>query len=58
MEFHVISNSAKGFFLPAESGAVVFAASTGNQYPLEDAKWNNGAFTKALVEGFTGRADY
>ncbi len=42
----------------AESGAVVFAASTGNQYSLEDAKWNNGAFTKALVEGITGRADY
>ncbi|HSS20367.1 MAG TPA: caspase family protein [Pyrinomonadaceae bacterium] len=42
----------------AESGAVVFAASTGNQYSLEDVKWNNGAFTKALVEGFTGRADY
>jgi uncharacterized caspase-like protein len=42
----------------AESGAVVFAASTGNQYSLEDAKWNNGAFTKALVEGLTGRADY
>jgi WD40 repeat protein len=42
----------------AESGAVVFAASTGNQYSLEDTKWNNGAFTKALVEGITGRADY
>ena len=42
----------------AASGAVVFAASTGNQYSLEDAKWNNGAFTKALVEGITGRADY
>lgn len=42
----------------AESGAVVFAASTGNQYSLEDVKWNNGAFTKALVEGFMGRADY
>jgi WD40 repeat protein len=42
----------------AESGAVVFAASTGSQYSLEDVKWNNGAFTKALVEGITGRADY
>lgn len=42
----------------AENGAVVFAASTGNQYSLEDAKWNNGAFTKALVEGLMGRADY
>ena len=42
----------------AESGAVVFAASTGNQSSFEDAKWNNGAFTKALVEGLMGRADY
>ena len=42
----------------AENGAIDFAASTGNQSSFEDAKWNNGAFTKALVEGFTGRADY
>ena len=42
----------------AENGAVVFAASTGNQYSLENAAWGNGAFTKALVEGFQGKADY
>jgi uncharacterized caspase-like protein len=42
----------------AENGAVVFAASTGNQYSLENKAWNNGAFTKALVEGLTGKADY
>jgi uncharacterized caspase-like protein len=42
----------------AENGAVVFAASTGNQYSLEDRSWQNGAFTKALVEGVSGRADY
>jgi uncharacterized caspase-like protein len=42
----------------AENGAVVFAASTGNQYSLENKNWNNGAFTKALVEGIGGRADY
>ncbi len=42
----------------AESGAVVFASSTGNQYSLEDAVWGNGAFTKALVEGLSGKADY
>ena len=41
----------------AENGVVVFAASTGNQYSLEDEKWDNGAFTKALVEGLMGRAD-
>jgi hypothetical protein len=42
----------------AENGAVVFAASTGNQYSLENAAWGNGAFTKALVEGLQGQADY
>jgi WD40 repeat protein len=42
----------------AENGAVVFASSTGNQYSLEDTSWGNGAFTKALVEGINGKADY
>jgi WD40 repeat protein len=40
-----------------ENGVVVFTAATGKQNSLEDAKWGNGAFTKALVEGLTGRAD-
>jgi len=40
----------------AENGAVVFAASTGNQYSIEKAEWRNGAFTKALVEGIGGKA--
>jgi uncharacterized caspase-like protein len=42
----------------AENGAVVFASSTGRQYSLEDPAWGNGAFTKALVEGVNGGADY
>jgi WD40 repeat protein len=42
----------------ADNGAVVFAASTGNQYSLENSAWGNGAFTKALVEGLQGQADY
>jgi uncharacterized caspase-like protein len=42
----------------AENGVVVFASSTGRQYSLEDASWGNGAFTKALVEGVSGKADY
>lgn len=41
----------------AENGAIVFAASTGRQVSLEDAVWNNGAFTKALVEGLSGKAE-
>ncbi len=41
----------------ASSGAVVFSSSTGNQYSLEKSEWGNGAFTKALVEGLSGKAD-
>jgi uncharacterized caspase-like protein len=42
----------------AENGAVVFASSTGKQFALEDPQWGNGAFTKALVEGLSGKAAY
>ncbi len=42
----------------AENGAVVFASSTGKQYSFEDSNWGNGAFTKAAVEGISGKADY
>jgi hypothetical protein len=33
-------------------------SSTGKQYSLEDKKWGNGAFTKAVVEGLEGKADF
>jgi uncharacterized caspase-like protein len=42
----------------AENGAVVFASSSGRQYSYEDPAWGNGAFTRALVEGIEGKADY
>jgi WD40 repeat protein len=42
----------------AENGAVVFASSTGKQYSFEDPGLGNGVFTKAVVEGINGRADY
>jgi uncharacterized caspase-like protein len=42
----------------AENGAVVFASSTGTQYSYEDPAWSNGAFTKALIEGLSGKAAY
>ncbi len=42
----------------AENGAVVFASSTGKQYSFENPDWKNGAFTKAVVEGINGKADY
>jgi WD40 repeat protein len=42
----------------AENGAVVFSSATGRQYALEKAEWGNGAFTKGVVEGVRGKADY
>jgi hypothetical protein len=42
----------------AENGVVVFAAASGRQYSLKNTNWNNGAFTKVLVEGRNGKADY
>lgn len=41
----------------AENGAVVFCSSTGQQLSQEKADWGNGAFTKAVVEGLSGKAD-
>lgn len=40
----------------AENGVVVFSASTGSESSYERAEWNNGAFTKAVVEGLGGAA--
>jgi WD40 repeat protein len=42
----------------AENGAVVFSSATGRQYALENVEWGNGAFTKGVVEGLRGKADY
>jgi len=42
----------------AENGVVMFASSTGRQVSIERDDWQNGAFTEALLEGFSGSADY
>lgn len=42
----------------SENGVVVFASSTGQEESLEKDSWGNGAFTKALLEGLSGRADF
>ena len=41
-----------------ENGIVVFTSSTKKQVSLENESWGNGAFTKALLEGLGGKADY
>ena len=42
----------------ADNGVIVFAAATGRQYAQESPDWGNGAFTKAILEGLHGQADY
>lgn len=42
----------------SENGIVVFAATTGQQLAWENPTWGNGGFTKILVEGLSGEADY
>jgi len=37
---------------------VVFSASTGRQGSQESPEWGNGAFTKAVIEGLSGKADF
>lgn len=37
------------------SGGVTFASCEGNQLSYEDAQWENGAFTEALLEALEGR---
>lgn len=42
----------------AENGVIVFSSSTGKQLSQENPIWGNGAFTKAVVEGLNGKADF
>ncbi|MFY9512027.1 MAG: caspase family protein, partial [Rubrivivax sp.] len=42
----------------AELGVIVFSGSAPRQESLEDPAWGNGAFTKALIAGLAGRADF
>jgi hypothetical protein len=41
----------------AQNGVIVFSASTGSESSYERAEWNNGAFTKSLIEGLNGAAE-
>lgn len=42
----------------AENGILVFSASAGEQLAEEAASWGNGAFTRSLLEGLKGAADF
>ena len=54
----VVTSAVVNELASAENGAIVFSSSTGRQYSQENPEWGNGAFTKALVEGLSGKADF
>jgi len=40
-----------------ERGVIIFASATAKELAQETDEWGNGAFTKALIEGFRGGAE-
>jgi uncharacterized caspase-like protein len=38
-------------------GVFLYASALGRQFSYESAAWGNGAFTKAMIEGLSGKAD-
>ena len=44
--------------MSSDSGVVVMTASTGKEVSQERSDWGHGAFTKAVIEGLRGKADY
>jgi uncharacterized caspase-like protein len=38
-------------------GVFLYASALGRQFSYEHADWQNGAFTKAMLEGLSGMAD-
>ncbi|MGO9461606.1 MAG: caspase family protein, partial [Rhodomicrobium sp.] len=44
--------------IAGSANAVVLASSTGSELSQERDEWKQGAFTKALLEGLAGAADY
>jgi len=42
----------------AEAGVSVMTSSSGKEFSYEKPEWGHGAFTKAILEGLDGEADY
>ena len=42
----------------ASNGVLLYASASARQYSYEGPEWGNGAFTKAVLEGLAGAADY
>jgi len=44
--------------IEAEPGLTIMTSSSGREYSYENPKWGHGAFTKAILDGLDGLADF
>ncbi|MEM7367359.1 MAG: caspase family protein [Bacteroidota bacterium] len=51
-------NEAVGEIVSKEPGITVMTSSSGNEFSYENPRWGHGAFTKAILEGLNGEADF
>ena len=51
-------NEAVGEIVSKEPGLTVMTSSSGNEFSYENPRWGHGAFTKAILEGLRGEADF
>lgn len=51
-------NRAVEELINKEPGITVMTSSSGNEFSYENPNWGHGAFTKAILEGLDGSADY
>ncbi|MEO0470491.1 MAG: caspase family protein [Bacteroidota bacterium] len=51
-------NSAVAELVSKESGVTVMTSSSGKEFSYENPRWGHGAFTKAMLEGLDGKADF
>lgn len=51
-------NQAVEELINKEPGITVMTSSSGNEFSYENPLWGHGAFTKAILEGLDGSADY
>lgn len=51
-------NSLVDEIVNKEPGVTVMTSSSGREFSYENPRWGHGAFTKAILEGFDGNADY
>lgn len=45
-------------FINKEPGVTVMTSSSGKEFSYENPRWGHGAFTKAILEGLNGEADF